>query len=221
MWTDPRDSFIARVTPGRTFVDVGGLVETVKEKVSVAAEHGATRLAMIDVRPEEDDLWRRFRERLEEKGVGSCECVSGDIQKLAVNPFDIVHSSGVLYHLPNPFLYLEKLRELAREFVILTSTIFPREIATRSGTMRVPAGSAVFLPALSEGERTIVDEYWRKKGYDILLDQHRYTLTDFVPTWWVPTIATLKGMCECAGFEIVEEGDWKDYFPAHTLLLRP
>lgn len=105
---DLRDEYISRVVVGKTFADAGGLWGTVNEKVSLAREHGAASLTMRDVTVKEGDLWKKFRARMDRLGIRNYECLSADICDPQitdlVQPFDVVHCSGVLYHHPNPML---------------------------------------------------------------------------------------------------------------------
>src|SRR5258708_6455118 len=123
---DLRDEFIAKVVDGRSFADVGGLWGVVNEKVSVAAEHHALRLAMIDISSPQSELWQIFRDRLATSGIYDCECISEDICDLAgrsKHKYEVVHCSGVLYHHPNPVLLLESLRRVTARYLILTSAV--------------------------------------------------------------------------------------------------
>jgi len=98
---DPRDYFISRVVQGKSFLEVGGLWGIVSEKVSVAHRFGARSLTIIDVTSPDSSLWSSFRSRMLEKGIPDCVAISGDICETSFNEiFDVVHCSGVLYHLP-------------------------------------------------------------------------------------------------------------------------
>ena len=112
---DVRDTYIGQVVAGKSFADIGGLWGTVNEKVSVAHAHGARGLAMIDVSPTDSELWALFDERRRTLRLPAVECVSADILTLVeADPcpqFDVVHCSGVLYHMPEPMQFLRALRK--------------------------------------------------------------------------------------------------------------
>ena len=151
--TDPRDQYIHRVASGRTFAEVGGLWGTLNERVSVAHAAGARHLTMIDLSPADSHWWPKFRERCKTLAVPAAEEVSAEILRLAEQPgppaFDVVHCSGVLYHMPDPMRFLSALRRLTREYLVLTSSITADLIANESGILRVPSGGALFIPALT------------------------------------------------------------------------
>src|SRR5688500_4130983 len=102
---DPQDRFISTVVAGKSFADVGGLWGTVNEKVSVARAYGAATVAMIDLTPLTDPMWTTFIERVHQLGVSDVQCISHDALGLGKSDdapiFDVVHCSGVLYHMPN------------------------------------------------------------------------------------------------------------------------
>ncbi|MEN9258340.1 MAG: hypothetical protein Q6L55_06400 [Gloeomargarita sp. SRBZ-1_bins_9] len=66
---DPRDSYIAQVVQGRSFLEVGGLWGGVNEKVSVAYRFGARRLAIVDVAKPENQWWEFFRQRMTQMDI--------------------------------------------------------------------------------------------------------------------------------------------------------
>jgi 2-polyprenyl-3-methyl-5-hydroxy-6-metoxy-1,4-benzoquinol methylase len=115
---DPRDQYISRVVTGRSFADVGGLWGIVNEKVSVAHHYGATKLAMIDITPPKHELWQRFDERCHVLKIPEVQRISSDVAKIGeILPsvhFDVVHCSGVLYHMPDPMRFLLSLKQLTR-----------------------------------------------------------------------------------------------------------
>src|SRR5690242_15432534 len=86
---DPRHVFIRRVTGGRSFIDVGGLSHVINERVSVAHKAGAAGLALMDVESPDAVWWPQLRERLDRKGVGECQFISGDILKQHVATYDV------------------------------------------------------------------------------------------------------------------------------------
>jgi hypothetical protein len=223
--TDPRDQYIHRVVSGRTFAEVGGLWGTRNERVSVAHAGGARQLTMIDLSPADSHWWPKFRERCQTLSVPAAHELSAEILCLAEQPappvFDVVHCSGVLYHMPDPMRFLTALRRLTREYLVLTSSITADLIANESGILRVPSGGALFIPALTPTELAIVRADWLP-----LVGENAGGITcpavwradDFGPWWWLPTIGCLKAMCEAAGFRVLDgETLWNDH--AYTVLL--
>lgn len=224
---DLRDDFIGRVVHGRTFADVGGLWGTINEKVSVAARSKAASLAMIDISPNEADLWQHFRARLGSFGVDSCECISADVCAIASADkpprYDVVHCSGVLYHHPNPISVLEALRRITGEYLILTSAVTQEHISNELGSYDVPPSGVVFVPALSDHERAVLWKYWRENagagGCYGISEPVQWNSRDFGPWWWLPTAHAMLAMAQCVGFRVLESGGtWNGN--AHTALLQ-
>lgn len=214
--TDLRDEYIARLVKGKSFADVGGLWGTINEKVSIAHQHGAASLTMIDIQAERNELWQQFEARMQELGVPKYECISTDIcdpklEKL-LEPFDVVHCSGVLYHHPNPMMILMDLRRITNEYLILTSVITQQVIQNEKGKYTIPPSGVMFVPALNDAERAVLKVYWDKIGAAYgLTEKYTYTVDDFAPWWWLPTAPALLAMCVAAGFKILDHGlVWND-----------
>jgi hypothetical protein len=224
--TDPRDEFIRAVVGGKTFADVGGLWGTVNEKVSVAHGSGAREVTMLDVSPPERPLWADFRRRCQELGVGPVHCLSQDVLAVGPDPsraWDVVHCSGVLYHMPDPVRFLVALHRLCREHLILTSVVTATEIVSSAGILAVPGSAAIYVPALSGHEREVLRIYWTGVVGDgaigLTRDVDQWRVEDYGPWWWLPTVETLKGLCVSTGFEVIKDSpSWNGN--AHTLLLR-
>jgi hypothetical protein len=224
-FTDLRDEYMSRVTAGKTFADVGGLWGVVNEKVSVARKYRATSVSMLDVTVKEGDLWEQFRARMEALGIEKYDCISANvwdpqIPKL-VQPFDVVHCSGVLFHHPNPMLMLAALRSITREHLVLTSCITQEIIENEKGRYVIPPSGLLFVPALSDVEREILKSYWEGIGAAAhgLTEKVTYRLDDFSTWWWLPTAPALVARCEAAGFKISDCGPiWGNN--ALVLLLR-
>jgi len=220
---DPRDEFIGRVVRGRSFVDVGGLWGTVNERVSVAQRYGANSLAMIDVSLAGTALWSLFEERRRALKLPEVRCISGDILTLDKTTlgihFDVAHCSGVLYHMPNPVLFLAALQRLTKQYLILTSSVTSTRIRNERGSLDIPDGAVVFIPALPPRERSILQSHWEKIATAIgLTTEVEWRPDDFGPWWWLPTVDSLKAMCMAAGFHC-EEGAYCWNNNAYTLLL--
>lgn len=223
---DPRDRFIHQVTKGKTFVDVGGLWNTTNERASVAHEAGAAEIAMLDISPADSHWWQKFEARRELKGVPRVTAIVGDVMKLAAGEhppcFDVVHCSGILYHIPDQFRFLRAMRTVTREYLILTSSITEPYISNEAGDLRVPDGGSLLVPALSEHEKAVLKAHWwptlKDGAIGLTHDLARWDLDSYGPWWWLPTSHALVRMCEVAGFEVREvEHLWNGH--AATLLL--
>jgi hypothetical protein len=224
---DVRDRFVQQVVKGKSFAEVGGLWGTVSEKASVAHAAGATELTMIDVTPLGTHWWLEFEKRRQALNVPPVRSISGDVMQLAeTDPslrFDVVHCSGILYHVPNPLHFLKCLRTITREYLVLTSSITETEIANSEGRLTVPTGSALFLPALSPAEKAVLKAHWSDVVPDnakgLTLDIASWRLEDFGPWWWLPTADALAAMCRVVGFDVLGvELTWNGH--AATLLLQ-
>ena len=226
--TDVRDHYIGKVVGGRSFAEVGGLWGTVNEKVSVAHGLGATELGMFDLAAPGHHWWMKFEERQAALGLPEVRCVSGDIMRLTEQPdhrrYEVVHCSGVLYHVPDQLRLLHALKKLATRHVVLTSVVMPTRLENEAGAMEIADGAALFVPALKGRERAIVRAHWLKVvgsiGADTIApDAPKWDVEDYAPWWWIPTVGALQGMCVAAGFEVVESAPtWGGN--ALTLLLR-
>ena len=223
-FTDLRDEFIARVVKDRTFADVGGLWGTINEKTSVAYKHGATSVTMIDVTPLDGDLWQKYDLRMQTMGIKVYHRLSSDVCDLKIEDisqqFDIEHCSGVLYHHPNPMILLIALRRITSHSVVLTSTITQQIIENENGRYQIPPSGVLFVPALNDSERSILQAYWSKLGVeaDGITKQVLFDVNNFAPWWWLPTAEALEAMCTAAGFMVIDSGlTWGGN--AYTLLL--
>ena len=222
---DLRDQFISHSIPGKTFAEVGGLWGTINEKVSVAHKYNATSLTMIDVSPEDGELWQKFDQRMRDLGITEYRCISQDICSWELNntiePFDVVHCSGVLYHHANPMIMLESLYKITRCHLILTSAITQELIENEQGRYQIPPSSVIFVPSLNERERAILKTYWQNTGVTVaygITEKVTYNLEDFGPWWWLPTASAMRAMCEATGFKVIDSGlTWNNN--AQTLLL--
>jgi hypothetical protein len=119
------------------------------------------------------------------------ESLSADVLQFAVadnSPkFQVVDSSGVLYHMPDPIRYLIALREITQEHLIPTSAITPTRIESEAGFLDMPEAAVLFLPALDGTEKAILAAHWRPTGgtgaIGITRDEHDWRFDNFGP-WW-------------------------------------
>jgi len=216
---DLRDCYIDKVVKGKTFADIGGLWGTVNEKVSVAHVHGASSLTMIDISPPESELWSLFEERRRTLRLPEVRCISSDVLVLAGSSscpqFDVVHCSGILYHIPDPIQFLVALRRITRGHLVLTSVVTATKVESEEGVLELPQASALFIPALQKQERVILKSYWQRFVGDgaigLTCEAVAWQPRDFAPWWWLPTVEALKMMCLAAGFDCQEGGyTWND-----------
>ena len=223
-FSDLRDEYIARVVSGETFGEVGGLWGTINEKVSVAYQNGATSLTMIDIQPEGGELWQKFHQRMADLGIANVHEISRDICEIndqdVLEPFDVVHCSGVLYHHPNPLVMLAALRRITRKYLVLTSAVTQTVIENERGRYEIPPSAVLFVPALNDNELAIMRAYWQKQGASALglTERCNYHLDDFATWWWLPTPTAMTAMCQAAGFQLQDAGPtWNGN--SYTLLL--
>ena len=103
---DKKDRWIATLSAGKSFMDVGGLWGTRNEKVSVALLAGARQATMADIAPLDHQLWRDFDEHCKQLGVTGYACTRLDVVEPPTDysalVHDVVHCSGIIYHVPDP-----------------------------------------------------------------------------------------------------------------------
>jgi hypothetical protein len=224
MERDIRDELIRQVVRGRSFADVGGLWGAVNEKVSVAHNAGATELTMVDASAPDSEWWSRFEQRMSQLAVTGCRTIVGDITSPStladLGEVDVVHCSGVLYHLPNPLQLLTALHTAAARHVVLTTAVTRTSIGRGRRRVTVPESGLLFVPALTSRERETLASYWRERGVEALgiTAPASFDVSDFGPWWFLPTARTMRAMAESAGFAVLEQhASWNG--DATTLLL--
>ncbi len=210
---DYRNEFIHRSVPGKTFADVGGLWNTVNEKISVGLAAGASHATMIDVQKPDDVWWEKFHERMKDKGISEYGSVSADLTTIDRDheglAFDVVHCSGVLYHHYDPPRLIHNLSRMTNERLILQSFIVPTHIENDAGRFDFPDSGALFVPALSEAERLVLARYFAENvgsgtavgistpfNYD---GPHRYG-----PYWWMFTRHSLVTLINSIGLKVID-----------------
>lgn len=214
---DQKDLWIETIVRGKSFMDVGGLWGTRNEKVSVALGSGARTATMADIAPFGHKLWKDFDAYCDERGVhgygrAHLDVVEppGDCSGLV---HEVVHCSGIIYHVPDPYRMIANLRKLTREHLILTSMVVPERIENDAGAVEFPADRAVFVPSLCEATRKIVAAHFDALqlsvgGVNAVLDE-AWCWPDgspnYGPWWWLMSPAYLRGLLEVAGFKIEDE----------------
>jgi len=225
------DNKIREVVAGRSFADIGGLWGTENERVTVASAGGAKSIMMVDMQKEGNQWWLAFQERCKAKGVSGCKNVVANIDSTdfasKVPITDIVHCSGVIYHVPSPVWTLSRLREVTGSVLLLCSMTIPERIETEAGSIDMSCGHTIFIPALGARNRAILRAYFegvRIQVHNINTPETYPWRTgggfNYAPWWWLWTPETLAAIVETAGFRVSETFDgWQGY--SHYLVCRP
>ncbi len=205
-----RAELIKKMVPGKSFADIGCMWGINGYYSFVAEESGAKRVMAVDVYPESAEF---LNEKAKRNSV--VEFVQGDIhsrdttEKIGV--CDVVLCSGVLYHSPNPFDLLIRLRIICGQTLILSTALIPE--------MKGMQNVAVFWPFLSVAQRKLWDlggglrrgltgPYESESGYG---------------NWfWGLTPSCVEALLECTGFKIEERsiGPFGGTFLCRTAPLR-
>lgn len=229
----PEDEVIHELVFAKTFIDVGGLWNTIREKVTVALDAKARMAVMMDIQPKDNEWWVKFHNRAAEKGYeGRYLSISGNLDDenslpLGFGPFDVVHCSGIIYHAPNPFHMLMRLRALTTEYLLLGSMTVPEIIDTPVGTIDMTGGAAYCIPALNGKHLEIFKAYFETLDLDVHNISPKLTEAwmeapnrpNYGPWWWLWTPDTIARMAETVGFERVKIFDaWQGR--SHYILLK-
>jgi hypothetical protein len=225
-----RDAWIRALVPGRSFADVGGLWGTVNEKISVATRAGASATTMIDVQAPGSKWWQLFDQRCRELGVGGYASVTADICRREVarklGRFDIVHCSGIMYHVPDMLAFLRNLHHITGSHLILTSMVVPEVVRNSRGTLRLPPGTVLSVPAMGADSRAVMNRHFSDLDIsikDITAPAPRYLDNGLRfrtgPWWWLYSAATMRALAGVLPFELVDEG-WCVTGKTWSLLLR-
>jgi hypothetical protein len=118
--------------------------------------------------------------------------VQGDLHDVAVDPHDVVWCFGVLYHVPNPVLTLERLRSLTGDVLLLGTEVIPEAPG-------VPQ-ACVFYPGLDTGDRRAFapPSAGRRAGLSEPFDAGE----GYGSWWWGISPSALRGMLGAAGFMV-------------------
>lgn len=225
------DAAIERLVPGLHFAEVGSLWATNTERVSLALRHGAASATKIDRVPLGHGGWRKLEARLSSLGFpGRCNAMSLDLETFPVSRdhglFDFVHCSGVIFHQPNPFQTLLKLRALTRKYLALGSMTVPEVVRTPSGEVDLRGGAMFFGPALHGDAREVLRQHCERmklsarnfEGATPVRWVDASGAPNEAPWWWFWTAETLASMAEAAGFRrLAIHESWPGR--AHVILL--
>lgn len=207
------DDIIGQKVAGHSFIDIGGLWGTVNERVSAALRGGAREAAMFDHAPADSPLWDAFKQRCVERGVSGYRCIRGDLDIDAdtapLGVVDVVHCSGVLYHVPNPVLTVERLARLTGKWLLLGSCTLPERVENAAGSLDLRRGRMLFAPGMSEPDRAVLARYFDGKGIQLLgvnstapFGWGQPGAWDYSPWWWHWSVDTVASMVELNGLRV-------------------
>jgi SAM-dependent methyltransferase len=192
---DLRDRYrdlIARHAAGRSFADVGCMWNVDGAYAFHALDAGATDVVGVDLMPRS----AAFDAANARRG-NRVRFVHGDINEpaitAAIGVVDVVFCSGVLYHVPNPLLTLDRLRAVCRTTLILVSAVIREQRAPQA---------AVFLPHLGERGRAAVA--YRSRQRRLGLDTPFVAGDGYANWYWAFTPSCVEAMARTAGFRISE-----------------
>jgi hypothetical protein len=235
---DRIDQWIAQLVPGKSFVDIGGIgVDSVNERTTFAVESGAASVTMADVRPIDYWEWDIFHKKIAQAGVtGIRELGDIDIRSAAdlarIGPTDVVHSTGILYHLHSPPEGLWTLRSIVNEYLITNTVTFPGVVTNEFGTVALPDCGVLFLGALTERDRRVLNKYYSEKfgwtvdGMSPRLDDRTSSnqwimdgkLTPW-PNWFFYSDHAFRSLLRLCRLEILDEYKWENH--SLQVLCRP
>ncbi len=212
-------NWIRNAVAGKTFADIGGLGgDAINEMVTAAIECGASEATMVDVLPESHPFWQSFRDVCARKGIAGYRSLVADLNDMEER-FDVVHCSGILYHVPDPIHTLWQLRKMTNETLILTSATVPAVVKNEKGQATLTDGTAVFVPAVSGRELEVYARHFEK--LDMRLEvfdgsmpewiSNGFTTINYGPWWWLFTEEYIHRMLEICGLRVVEK---KETWPA-------
>lgn len=197
-----RSEWIRRHAPGRAFADIGGLFAVEGERALLAEEAGATAVTLFDGG---DVRYTELPRKQAERG-SSIRIVQGDLEDpvavASVGPHEIVWSTGVIYHTPNPIRQLMHLREITTELLYLGTHTIPELPGVRHG--------CVYYPMLDEGSRAAyASAHYESGGFTgIGTPFDDAPMTGHANFWWGISPSALEAMLATARFEIVDA--WRD-----------
>ncbi len=208
---------IKKIVKGKTFADVGGLWGTKGEMVTQALSAGATRAAMIDKLDKSSEWWERFDKHCSDKGFQKYEKIIHDISapKTAkkIGRFDVVHCSGVMYHLHDIIGFISNLLSISNEYLLVTSEVLPSTIENSKGRIHLDDNGAICVPYLSKESLNVLREYFRIENRNAMgitsnaVFFNRSTLTpNFGPWWWLFTAEFMSRLVSGFPVEIMDEG---------------
>jgi hypothetical protein len=207
------DDHLAALAPGLHVAEVGALASTNAERLSHLLAHGAASATKIDRTLLGHPAWAKLEARLAARGfAGRVNAMPLDLASIDARRdhglFDLVHCSGVIFHLASPFEALLSLRSLTRRYLSLGSMTLPEVVTNEAGTLDLRGGAAFFGPALHGEARDTLRAHCMQLGLNVKNFQGASPMAwldaggtpSEAPWWWFWSAETLAHMTEAAGF---------------------
>lgn len=226
------DDWIGSVVQGRSFIDIGGIGEwATNERCTFARAAGASRVAMADFEPFGNYLWNHYEKELAEAGVSGIELIDRaniDDPRLPeiTGEWDVVHSTGILYHVPNPVYSILNIRRVVKRHLILNTVILPNRIENEHGTLTLPDCGVALYAALNGQERTVLAKYY-KDHLNLIVDEiapedqgssqvpyMRQGAPSYYPYWWIFTRHSFEALLRMLEMKVLARDTWKDHVHA-------
>jgi len=189
---DLNADLIKKYVSGKSFADIGCMWRVNGLYSFLAEEYGAKSVSAVDIYPASDDFLRQQKER-----ESSVNFIQGDFNKQEtidkIGSCDIVFSSGVLYHMPDPFSFLARLRHICKDILLLQTQTIPE--------MNSIKNMSVFFPYLDETQRAI----WNQgTGIQKAITGPYEPESGYGNWFWGLTPSCVESQLKCAGFEVIE-----------------
>jgi hypothetical protein len=222
------ENWMKKIVPGKSFADVGGLWGTVGERVSMAAQHKPMSLTMIDRAPH-GELWERFQSRLRELGIddSSVKQIRSDVESAdfakTVGRYDVVYSSGLLYHTPDPMHFMGQLGEIVNEYLICGTIVLTDVIMDRLN-WKHDFPCSVFVPALNDAQKKMLGDAYQfhdtSLAFGITHEERNWFCCNpnefgvrhnACPFWWLHPPEAVEKMIELIHFDVLDRfNGWDD-----------
>jgi hypothetical protein len=189
----------------------------VNERVSDALLAGAREATMIDIVPLGHSLWKDFEARCKDRNVSGYKCISADATRAGLREqtgtFEVVHCSGVIYHVPDLVGFLTNLMSITTRHLIVQSMVVPEYIENEFGILDLSGGHCLFIPLMSETQRKIAGRYLEQLDLRVPnlsaepVRSWRYGgVWNYAPWCWLITPQFLRGLVEVCGLSVIDEG---------------
>ena len=137
---------------------------------------------------------------------------------------DVVHSTGIFYHLASPAEACWNLRRITGKYFITNTVTFPSRVENKFGSIELPACGILFGAALTEQDRLVLNEHYRSMfGWTTDTAMPRLSepkqvnpwivggeLTPW-PYWYLYSDHAFRCLIQLCRFRILDEVKWENH----------